>query len=94
MAPAFTRSFFFGDFLSGMVGSGVRNDVHALKAEEWGGEKKVAVVGIHFRKAVLGGASEVEGVGGADVGGRRGGGKHGFQAHHHRFSDREEFDQA
>ena len=54
------------------------DNIHTAQAEERGGGEQVAVVGMDFCEAVLGGGGEVEGVGGAEVGGSGGGGEDGF----------------
>ena len=52
---------------------GLLDHIHSAQAEERGGCEEVAIVGMDFGEAVLGGGREVEGVGGAEVGG--GGGR-------------------
>ena len=44
--------------------------VHSGQSEKWGGGEEVTVVGMDFDEAVCGGGGEVEGIGGADSGGR------------------------
>ena len=58
----------------------LRNHIHPAQSEEQGGGKQVLVVGVDFGKAVFGGGGEVDGVGGAEIGGGRGGGEHALDA--------------
>lgn len=47
----------------------LQDDGHAPQSEKRRGREKVAVVGINFGEALLRGAGEVEGIGGAEIGG-------------------------
>ncbi len=58
----------------------LQDHIHPAQAEERGGGEEVFVVRENLGEAVFGGGGEVEGVGGAEISGCRGGGEHAFDA--------------
>jgi hypothetical protein len=60
--------------------SRLRNDIHSNQPKQRSGGEKVFVVGMNFREAAFCRSSEMEGIGGAELGGGWGDAEDGFDA--------------